>query len=74
MEISIQTPSSGIGVECINDTDKIIMALMGDNDPLGAIMRLYEQAGNKQNFTLALVTVLLMRHRQWQAVSGNNLR
>lgn len=74
MTISIEKNHSEVRNNLADDSDKIIWALMDGNDPVGKIIQLYDKAESKRNFALAMSAVLLMRHRQWQALSGQSNR
>ena len=50
-------------------TDRILFCLIASHDPSMEVMKLYDKANDKDVFVAALVGTLLLRHRQWQAMS-----
>jgi hypothetical protein len=63
IELSIETTSA-----ISNCSDKVLMALISSRKPQEAIFRLYEEAKDKDIFVAGLIGIVLLKHRQWQAL------
>ena len=55
----------------MNISNKIAVELM-KYDSINPLMNMFDAAENKREFVLAMAVTLLMRHRQWQALSDHD--